>query len=146
MIYPGGNTVQRAFRGNTPIGSVWVGDKLVYPDGPSFQAYKWLSGYHDSAHIYNGYMEISTPQTDHIFQPRQSLLQGNSALDGTWVSTYNDGANWMAGAATAARASGAANRAAKAKRRIQILLAQTPRLVVAGAWGGAFGPRDLNAG
>lgn len=101
MIYPGGNTVQRAFRGNTPIGSVWAGDKLVYPDGQAYQRYKWLSGYHDSAHIYSGYMEISTPQTDHILQPRQSLLQGNSALDGTWVSTFNDGLNWMAGAATA---------------------------------------------
>src|ERR1700761_290970 len=37
-----------------------------------------------------------------------------------------------AGAATAATASGAASRAARVKRRIQILLAQTPRLVDAG--------------
>ena len=101
MIHPGGNTTQRVFKGGTPIGSVWVGDRLVFPDGQAYQRYKWLSGYHDSFPRYNGYMEISTPQTDRILQPRQSLLSQSTGLDGTWISTFNDGLNWMAAKSTA---------------------------------------------
>ena len=101
MISLGGNAMQRAYKGNTPLGSVWRGTDLVWPDGQAYQRYKWLSGHHDATPIYNGYMEINTPQTDRILQPRQSLLFQSTALDGTWISTFNDGLNWMAGASTA---------------------------------------------
>lgn len=74
---------------------VWSGDKLVYPDGPSFQSYKWLSAYSPDRITFNGYAKLNSAGTTHFYQPRASLLYGSTGMDGTWVSNYNDGDNWM---------------------------------------------------
>lgn len=76
---------------------VWAGDKLVYPDGPSFQAYKWLSAHRPTNGTFNGYVELNNAGTNHFYQPRASLLSGSTGLDGAWISNYNDGDNWMVG-------------------------------------------------
>ena len=100
MIRLGSSPLQGIFKGGTPIGSVWCGDKLVYPDGPSYQRYEWLSAYRDANDRFNGFMRINVDGTNHVYQPRESLMWAASDLSGTWGSSYNDGYNWMAGAAT----------------------------------------------
>ena len=100
MIRLGSSPLQGIFKGGTPIGSVWCGDKLVYPDGPSYQRYKWLSAYQTGAYSYTGFMQIAANGTNDVYQPRESLKMSNTDLAGTWGSSYNDGYNWMAGAAT----------------------------------------------
>ena len=94
MIYAG-NKITHVYHGSQRIKMVWSGDKLVYPDGPSFQSYKWLSAYCPDRITFNGYAELNGSGTNHFYQPRASLLSGSTDLDGAWVSNYNDGDNWM---------------------------------------------------
>lgn len=101
MIYQAGNKIQHVYHGDRRIKMVWSGDRLVYPDGPSFQAYKWLSAYRPPNYPPNGYAPLNEAGTNRFYQPRASLLSGSSGLDGAWVSNYNDGDNWMVGKATA---------------------------------------------
>ena len=101
MIYSAGNKIAHVYHGDRRIKMVWSGDKLVYPDGPSFQAYKWLSAYRPTTDTFNGYAPLNSAGTTHYFQPRASLLSGSTGLDGAWVSNYSDGDNWMVDKATA---------------------------------------------
>lgn len=101
MIYQAGNNIQHVYHGARRIKMVWSGDRLVYPDGPSFQAYKWLSAYRTASTTFNGYTPLNSAGTADFYQPRASLLSGSSGLDGAWVSNYNDGDNWMVDKATA---------------------------------------------
>ena len=101
MIYQAGNKIQHVYHGDRRIKMVWSGDRLVYPDGPYFQAYKWLSAYRPTSTTFNGYAPLNDAGTNHFFQPRASLLSGSTGLDGAWVSNYNDGDNWMVDKATA---------------------------------------------
>ena len=101
MIYQSGNKIQHVYHGNRRIKMVWSGDRLVYPDGPSFQAYKWLSAYRPTGATFNGYAPLNDNGTNHFYQPRASLLSGSSGLDGAWISNYSDGDNWMVDKGTA---------------------------------------------
>ena len=101
MIFQAGNKIQHVYHGDRRIKMVWSGDRLVYPDGPSFQAYKWLSAYRPTDATFNGYAPLNDAGTCHFFQPRASLLSGSTGLNGTWISNFNDGDNWMVGKATA---------------------------------------------
>ena len=99
MIYAG-NKITHVYHGSQRIKMVWSGDKLVYPDGPSFQAYKWLSARRPTSDTFNGYVEFNNAGTNHFYQPRASLLSGSTGLAGAWISNYNDGDNWMVDKAT----------------------------------------------
>lgn len=99
MIYAG-DKITHVYHGSQRIKMVWSGDKLVYPDGPSFQSYKWLSAYSPDRITFNGYAELNSAGTTRFYQPRASLLYGSTGMDGTWVSNYNDGDNWMVDKAT----------------------------------------------
>ena len=101
MIFQAGNKIQHVYHGDRRIKMVWAGDRLVYPDGPSFQAYKGLSAYRPTNTTFNGYAPLNSSGTTHFYQPRASLLSGSTDLDGAWVSNYNDGDNWMVDKATA---------------------------------------------
>ena len=100
MIYKAGNKIAHVYHGSRRIKMVWSGDKLVYPDGPSFQSYKRLSAYRPTSTTFNGYAALNSAGTTHFYQPRASLLSGSTDLEGTWVSNYNDGDNWMVDKAT----------------------------------------------
>ena len=101
MIYQAGNKIQHVYHGDRRMKMVWAGDRLVYPDGPSFQAYKGLSAYRPTDATFNGYAPLNDAGTNRFYQPRSSLLSGSSGLDGTWISNYNDGDNWMVAKSTA---------------------------------------------